>query len=135
MNARVLRTVVSIPLASVVCIGASYFVARILLALNSGFGEGDLSVFLGWTRLFAIGLLVPALAFALVFRNARTVNRIWIAVLLGGAAGFGYTLLNRAMLGPWFGAWSFNVLYCWIAGGAFGILAVAILGYSRRALP
>jgi hypothetical protein len=127
---------ISVPVASVVCVGASYLVAKIFLALQNGFGAGDLSTFLYWTVLFAIALLLPALAFAFLSRNARTINRVWIGVLLGGVAGFGWTLLNLAMLGPWFGAWSFNVLYCWIAGGAFGILAVALLGQSqRRVLP
>ena len=128
--------ILSVPVASVVCIGASYLVAKILLTLNNGFGAGDMSAFLYWTALFAVALLLPALSFALLSRNVRTINRIWIGVLSGGVAGFGWTLLNLAMLGPWFGAWGFNVLYCWIAGGAVGILAVALLGHSqRRALP
>ncbi len=66
----------------------------------------------------------------------RTRITNWISVLLGGLAGFGWTLFNLEMLGPWFGAWSFNVLYCWIVGGAIGILVVALLGQSREhALP
>ncbi len=126
---------ISFPVASVVCLGASYLVAKILLALQSGFGAGDLSAFLYWTVLFAVALLLPAVAFALLTRNARTINRVWIGVLVGGVSGFGWTLLNLGMLGPWFGAWSFNVLYCWIAGGAPGTLACALLGRSQSALP
>jgi hypothetical protein len=122
------KTILLFPIASVACLGASYLVARIFLLLNHGFGAGDLSAFLYWTSLFAVVLLLPGLLFALLLRNARTFNRVWIGVLLGGLAGFGWTLLNRAMLGPWFGAWSFNVLYCWIVGGATGILIVALLG-------
>jgi hypothetical protein len=61
---------------------------------------------------------------------------LWIGFLLGGIAGFGFTLFNAWSLGPWFGAWSFNVLYCWIIGGSLGIVAVAAFGgSSRRALP
>ena len=132
MNARHIRMLIYAPVASIVCIGASYLVARILLSLQNGFGSGDLWAFLYWTVLFSIGLLLPALAFAFLARNLRTINRVWIGTLLGGVTGFGWTLLNLMMLGPWFGAWSFNVLYCWIAGGALGILSVAVLGHSRR---
>jgi hypothetical protein len=133
MNARTIRLLISIPIAAVVCAGVSYLVARILLASRNGFGSSDLPAFMYWTVMFAVLLSVLALAFAYLMRNFRTINRVWIAVLIGGVAGFGWTLLNLVMLGPWFGAWSFNVLYCWIAGGAFGFLAVAIFGASRRA--
>lgn len=119
--------ILSGPVASVACVGASYLIAKLLIALNNDFGAGDLSAFLFWTAQFAVALVLPAIIFALLTRNARMINRIWISVLLGGASGFGWTLLNRVMLGPWFGAWSFNVLYCWVGGGALGILAVALL--------
>ena len=132
MNASALRMLSFAPVASIVCTGASYLVARIFLSLQNGFGSGDLWAFLYWTVIFSIVLLLPALAFVLLSRNMRTINRVWIGTLLGGVAGFGWTLLNLMMLGPWFGAWSFNVLYCWIAGGAIGILALALLGSSRR---
>jgi len=132
MSTRTLRTILSFPGASIVCLGASYLVAKILLALNNGFGTGDVAAFLYWSGLFAVALLLPALVFALLSRNLRTINRIWIGALVGGLAGFGWTLANLKMLGPWFGAWSFNVLYCWIAGGAVGILVVAVFGQSRR---
>lgn len=135
MNVRTIRLLISVPVAAVVCAGVSYLVARILLASRNGFGSGDLAAFMYWTVIFAVLLSLLALAFAYCLRDFRTINRVWIAVLIGGVAGFGWTLLNLVMLGPWFGAWSFNVLYCWIAGGAFGFLAVAILGASQRALP
>ena len=120
------KMIILVPVGSVVCAGASYLVAKILLALNHDFGAGDMPAFLYWTALFAIALVLPALAFVLLARNARIINRIWIGTLLGGVAGLGWTLLNLVMLGPWFGAWSFNVLYCWIAGGAAGIFVIAL---------
>ncbi len=131
VNTRTVKTLLAFPIASVVCFGASTLVAEILLALKHGFGAADMYAFLFWTSLFAVALLLPALAFALLLRSARTINRVWIGVLLGSLAGFGWTLLNFAMLGPWFGAWSFNVLYCWIVGGAMGILVVALFGQSQ----
>jgi len=133
---RVLKMVATLLLGSVVCFAASYLVARLLLRLNNGFGAGDMSAFLYWTVLFSAALLLPAIAFAILLRNVRTINRVWVGVLLGGLSGFGWTFLNLGLLGPWFGAWSFNVLYCWIAGGAFSILAVSLVGrWKKRALP
>ena len=129
------KTILAIAAASVVCFVASYLVAKILLILNNGFGAGDMTAFLYWTSYFVGLLLVPSLLFSIVFRNTRTINRVWIGVLTGGLAGFSWTLLNLWLLGPWFGAWSFNVVYCWVLGGAFGILVLALLGHQPRALP
>ena len=125
-----MKTILPFPLASIACLGATFIVAKILLALD-GFGSGDTIGFLYWTSLFAGALLLPELVFTILLRHASLVHRVWIGVLLGGLAGFGWTLFNLWTLGPWFGLWDFNVLYCWIAGGAAGILVVALLGNSR----
>ena len=128
---RLLKTILVFPFASFVCVLASYLCARVLLRLNNGFG-GDMSAFLYWTSLFAVSLLLPSALFAILLRNARTINRVWLGILLGGLAGLGWTYLNLGFLGPWFGAWSFNVLYCWIDGGVFGILTVALIGRRQQ---
>lgn len=131
MIKRFISMVLVVLPGSVVCFIASYLFARILLVLNNGFGKGDLPAFAYWTGYFAIGLILPALLFSLLLRNFRLLNRAWLGILLGGLAGFGWTVLNLMLLGPWFGAWSFGVLYCWIFGGAAGIFSVAILGKPR----
>jgi hypothetical protein len=95
--------------------------------LNHGFGTGDLNAFAYWTLLFAIFLILPADLFTVSLRNLRTINRVGIGILFGGLLGFGWTVLNRWFLGPWFGAWSFNVLYCWLAGGALSMCAAALI--------
>jgi hypothetical protein len=133
---RLLTTIVALAVASAICFAGSYLTARILLVLNNGFGTGDLTAFVPWTFFFAISLLMPAALFAIVVRNLRTINRVWIGILFGSIVGVGWTVLNLGFLGPWFGAWSFNVLYCWIAGGAFGMLGVALIGSAdHRRLP
>lgn len=134
-SSLILKTTFAIAAASIVCFVASYLVARILLTLNNGFGAGDMTAFLYWTSYFAGLLVLPSLLFAIMFRNARVINRVWVGILLGALAGFGWTLLNLWFLGPWFGAWSFNVLYCWVLGGAFGTLALALLGHRAHGLP
>ncbi|HEY8186332.1 MAG TPA: hypothetical protein VIF64_09700 [Pyrinomonadaceae bacterium] len=131
---RLLTRVIAFALASAICFVVSYLAARILLVLNNGFGAGDLTAFVLWTIFFAMSLLLPAALFAILLRNVRTINRVWIGILFGGLAGFGWTALNLWFLGPWFGAWSFNVLFCWIAGGTFGMLGVALSGPSARSV-
>ena len=55
-------------------------------------------------------------------------TRICVAIVAGAIAGFCWTLLNYWFLGPWFGAWSFPVVDCWIAGGVIGFITVALPG-------
>ena len=132
---RLLKTILLFPFASLVCFVASYLVARFLLRLNNGFGAGDISAFLYWTALFAVSLLLPSVLFGILLRDAGTLNRVWVGILLGSLAGLGWTYLNLGLLGPWFGAWSFNVLYCWIVGGVLGILTVALIGRTKKPRP
>lgn len=129
---RAIAMILLFTIATVVCFVTSYAVAKILLILNNDFGAGDMSAFLYWTALFGVALLFPAVLFAILTRNTRTIHRLSLSVLFGGLAGFGWTLLNLWFLGPWFGAWSFNVLYCWVAGGVFGILTVAFLARPQQ---
>ena len=128
-TSRIMKAILAIVFASIVCFVASYLVAKTLLVLNNGFGSGDMTAFLYWTSYFAGSFILPSLLFAIVLRKARTLNRVWISILIGGLAGFGWTLMNLWFLGPWFGAWSFNVLYCWVLGGAFGMLSLSMLGH------
>lgn len=128
---RALKFILSLLVSSFSCFVGSYLVARLLVHSRNGFGAGDLHAFVIFTAAFAVLLLLPAGIFAMVVRNARLVNRVGLAIFLGAFAGFGWTLLNRWYLGPWFGAWSFPVLYCWIIGGAVGMLTVAMVGLAK----
>ena len=129
---RAIAIILVFTIATAVCFVTSYVVAKILLILNNDFGAGDMSAFLYWTACFAVALLFPAVLFAFLTANTRTIHRLSFSVLFGGLAGFGWTLLNRWFLGPWFGAWSFNVFYCWVLGGVFGILTVAFLARPQQ---
>ena len=121
-----MRVLIVLTLGPAGCLVASYLMARFLVASNGGFGAGDISPFIYTTLYFAVVLLLPSLLLMLFLRNLHIVNRIWISMLTGALLGFLWTVFNRWMLGPWFGAWSFAVLYCWIVGGAVGMLPVTI---------
>lgn len=121
----------ALPIALSSCFIVSFAVARIFLHRQGDFGAGDLHAFSVFSAAFAVVLLLPAALFAILLRDVRRIHRLWLAIVVGALAGFCWTLLNRWYLGLWFGAWSFPVLYCWIAGGVFGILSVAMLGREK----
>ena len=122
-----LRVLLAISIVPAGCVIGSYVMARVMVALNGGFGAGDLPVFFYSTLPFAVVLLLPALV-ALVFRHrVHPFIRVALALVVGVASGFIWTVFNRWMLGPWFGAWSFPVLYCWVFGGALGIVGATMV--------
>jgi len=116
-----------LPLASLTCFLASYVCARVFLSRQDDFGAGDLQAFFLWTAYFAILFLLPAGVFSALLQKLRLVNRVGFCIVLGAFLGFAWTIVNRWFLGPWFGAWSFPVLYCWIVGGVAGILTIVLL--------
>jgi len=123
-----LTRILIFPLAALLCFVSSYLVALLCIRLNNGFGTGDIPVFLGWTFAFSLAVLLLTIPIALLIRKLGRFTRLSIAVVAGAIAGFCWTLLNYGFLGPWFGAWSFSVVDCWIAGGVIGIITVALPG-------
>lgn len=109
------------------CLIGSYVMARVLVALNGGFGAGDVPAFFYSTLPFAVVLLLPALVVLVFLRRVLPVIRVALALAVGVASGFIWTVFNRWMLGPWFGAWSFPVLYCWVFGGVLGIVGATMV--------
>lgn len=43
-----------------------------------------------------------------------------VTIFVGAFTGFIWTILVALLLGPWFGAFSVPVLYCWVGGGVVG---------------
>ena len=102
--------------SGLVNVAASLVVAGALLARQNWFGAGDTEALLAWT-------LPLAAVVAVVGPAVLSVGRRWPAVGRGGlllAATvllvLGWLLLVGALLGPWMGAFSFSVLYPWLAG-------------------
>src|SRR5687768_3538172 len=93
------------------------------LQASRWFGAGDLHGLALYSLPFTG--LIAMVAFALGPASRR--NPRWLVVAACGTAGailgVGWTMLNRWLLGPWFGAWSLPVLLCWSMGGALGLAA------------
>lgn len=89
------------------------------IGLNKGFGRGDFGPYLFWTTVFSLLLA------ALPGRARRVMEgrfRYVMAITGGGLAGLLWTIVVAYLLGPWFGAFSFPVLFCWVAGGVAGLV-------------
>lgn len=110
-------------LAALICLAASDLVAVSTIILNRGFGAGDLWAFLFWCLPF-VGIIagIAPLLMNLCCR-LHVFIRIIVAALVGAVNGFIWTFVVASFLGAWFGAFSFSVLSCWIAGGASGMIA------------
>jgi len=108
---------------------SAYAVVEWWLWRRGQFGRGDLSGFWFWNAVFAVCLLASGLLLAKFASRRGWLGRLFMAVGLGAPLGFLFTLANRFLLGPWFGAWSFPVLYAWVAGG---MASFAVLGLLLR---
>lgn len=102
-------------------------VSYAFIVRNEGFGIGDLWAFGFWNLFFTALLSLVGLALLRPFASLPPPVRLIVASLVGVSAGFLWTLVVRFMLGPWFGAFSFPVLYCWVIGGAVAMLLTMLL--------
>jgi hypothetical protein len=122
-------------LAAPFCIGASSFgvplsAAFALLWSNDWFGSGDIWAFGFWNVIFTGLLSAGGLVLTKYLYLLPPLVRVLVAALTGSAIGFLWTLVVYVMLGPWFGAFSFPVLYCWVIGGAVA-LSLTQLVYAK----
>jgi hypothetical protein len=120
--------------APFVCLAVSMLLASAKVAIRGGFGASDLIPFLVWT--------IPlSLVGALIRHGLDSLLRLQSAPLtytLSGVAGIIsgvlWTYLVALWLGPYFGAFSFEVLPCWIVGAASALIMTTTysLGTGRQ---
>ena len=113
-------------------LGTSVLVAIVFVVLNGGFGVGDVTSFVFYSLPFAA---LSGLIARLVRRPSDALHpalRLPLAVVAGVAAGIAWTFVVALLLGPWIGAFSFPVLFCWSAGGAAAMVALAAAGWARQ---
>lgn len=119
-------------IAVVVTLVISLLMAAIQVGLNNGFGSGDVLPFLLWSLPFAAVIALIRDKLFDFLRRRRVTHRYLLAVLIGTASGVLWTYIVAIFLGAWFGAFSFSVLPCWIAGGAAAMIA-GIGGHNSSA--
>jgi hypothetical protein len=111
---------IAVALACLSAGGLAQIVAAVYVAQNRGFGSGDLGAFAYWNLLFALYVYATATVLRPRLRVTRVGPRIVTWTLIGGGAGFLWTWIVAAALGPWILTFSFPVLYIWTAAGALG---------------
>lgn len=116
--------------AAGVCVGVSMLMAVVKLVINRGFGASDIKTFFLWT--IPLGIFIALVKKWLVssFRPWRIPVKYLVLGITGVAAGALWTYVVAFLLGPYFGAFSFQVLTCWVVGATSGLIAG--LTYSSR---
>lgn len=135
---RITRDVTHLVVASLIGAVASEALAFVRVQTNDGFGRGDLIGFLYWNLLFAIYLFAIAWILRPRLTIVRRMPRLLSWTIVGACAGFLWTWIVAAALGPWIQTFSFPVLYIWtVAGAVFGLIVGGrpSLGLSVRSRP
>jgi hypothetical protein len=125
------RTFFKLIVSCVAMVLSSLGVACLFLALNGWFGAGDLEAFFYWTAMYIAPFAPLSLLFRIGMTGRRASVRVPAAAIVGAGCGFGWTYLVARTLGPWFGTFSFPVLYCWILASATGLFAATLFPHRR----
>jgi len=117
--------------AGVVSVALSFLVAVGFLAANSWFGVGDLTSFAYWSSIFAVVLVCVGVVTRIALLRRRAALRYSLAAFSGLVAGYAFTCVVAYLLGPWFNAFSFPVLFCWMLSGLGSMLfTVGVARYN-----
>lgn len=98
------------------------------LATNDWFGAGDLYGMVIWSIPLALLVALGAKLAGRWLTRWSPLVAYPAAVVLGGAMGLATFIGAALVLGPWLGAFSFPVLFCWLFGGVIGSLVVVWAG-------
>lgn len=107
-------------LASLSCTGSALIAQQRYVAFQDGFGAGDTPAFVVW--LTPLSVLVGIVALALGRLRCDSWLRHTLSIIIGLVGGYLWTMCVSISLGPWFGAFSFPVLYFFMLGGVVGLL-------------
>ena len=94
----------------------------LVLYRQKWFGKGDFSAFIFWTIPFAVALAVSGKTIIYIARSVHFLIRVFLIVLISVILSFSWALCVALFLGPWIGAFSFPLLYLWIAGSIIQLL-------------
>lgn len=125
---------VSIGLATIICLGSCLFVGSVMVADVGDSAQNDWQPFVALTLLFVLLFVPVAFLFRVLISRLPVVLSYFLAVgfgLLGGVAGL---VLGFALFGWWLFAFGFTAWVPWIAGGTSGLLSIAAL-QSKKTVP
>lgn len=102
------------------------------VALNRGFGAGDLYALAFWSLPFGGIIAVAGVVMRRSERPKVRVLRGLVAAAVGVLLGLLWTLLMIQIMGPWFGTFSFPVFP--ILASAGGLTLGVVASYSPKAV-
>ncbi len=88
------------------------------VALNNGYGRGDLSAFLIWTILFSLLMIPVGTSIRRISENWRFPIRLGTLFLIPFFFGLCWGFVVLHLLGFWFRLFSFPVTLCWMAAAS-----------------
>lgn len=97
-------------------------VAGVKVAIGRGFGASDIFPFFVWTIPFSIFIALMKNRLVSLVRRSSTRLKYFVMGIIGVSAGALWTYVVAFFLGPGFGAFSFQVMTCWIVGAASGLI-------------
>jgi hypothetical protein len=111
--------------AAFICLGVSMLLASAKVAIRGGFGAGDLLPFFLWT--LPLCLLIASIRNTLdPLLRTRSVPLTYALNLIAGTiTGVLWTYLVAFWLGPYFNAFSLEVLSSWMVGAASGLIVTS----------
>lgn len=110
------------------CVVGTLLVSALAVLFNDGFGARDLWVFSFWSFPFALTVGGLGVVLTKQFGLVHLSYRCTMFVLCGTVIGILWTIVVTLLMGAWFMAFSFPVLFCWIAGGISGTIVVVNSG-------
>src|SRR5215216_3793539 len=108
------------------CLVVAGLVALGLVLFNGAVGINDFAVFLFWSLFFAGIVAVLAVWLIRLVDKLPFLLRYLLALFMGATLGILWTVSIALLLGPWFAAFSFAVMPCWVSAGACGALVPAM---------
>lgn len=118
-------------LAGLVALVGSIGSALAFLASNEWFGAGDLSAMVVWSLPLGTLIVVTARVLSSRLAAARTIWQYFTLVPVCALVGVIWAIIVALLLGGYVGAFSFPVLFCWIAGATLGGITAAWLARPR----
>jgi len=114
------------------CAGSALLMQQRYLASKQYFGADDTASFVFW--LAPLSTAVGIVAVLLRALQLRSSLRHALSIVVGLLGGYFWTWLVANILGPWFRAFSFPVLYFFVTGAVVGLLvgSLYVTLFSQR---
>ncbi len=99
------------------------------------FGKGDLTAFLYYSVAHSIMVGIFTYLNSKIVTMKQLFLRIICAVLVALLLAMGWTLgLAYIVLGPWIGAMSIPIFYCWLISGSLTLVTASVLNRSPQTI-